>query len=362
MKKVIAIILCIVFILSFSIVANAENLNDKLAPDVIEKIEKVSADTKLPVYITLRDVVDEDALWEESLLEYNINLNNPDSTSTEAIDECMSIYRKKVSQANKEYNMSVIQKTGINIEDVSYCGSISMIIADITGPKLYDLVAYDEIVSITYNYGGTVVITEPLEGLYEEQFIANFDASGYYRYKELYYHYNEDGNIDWVLVYANSGHMEPAALSGYTIGNVAITCGSIASPFICNYGLYDVELNKFIDLCAIREDYSKYDGLIDALSGQTGLNKYSLQDVDADCTQTARENTRIVGDANNDGKINILDATDIQRILAQLSTYVFDYNYYGPEVTIDFFHDYDMDGSMTILDATAIQRKLAKLD
>lgn len=362
MKKVIALILGIIFILSFSIVANAENLNDKLAPDVIEMIEKVSSDTKLPVNITFKDGVDTDELWKKTLIECNIDTENEDSITTSALDECMSIYRKKVSQAKKEYNMSVIQKTGINMEDVSYCGSIPIIMACIESAQLYDLVAYDEIVSITYDYLGKVVITEPLEGLYEEQFINDFNASSYYNYEELYYHYNEDGVLDWVLVNANAGHGEAAAISGYTIGNVAITYGNIGSPFMCNYGLYDVALKKFIDLYDIREDYSKYNGLIEALSGQTGLNKSSLQSLDAYSTQTARANTRVVGDANFDGKVNILDATDIQRILAKLSTYVYDFNYYGPDVNIDYFHDYNADGKMTIMDATAIQRKLAKLD
>lgn len=59
----------------------------------------------------------------------------------------------------------------------------------------------------------------------------------------------------------------------------------------------------------------------------------------------------LLGDADGDGKITILDATVIQRNLAKLSTAAY---FEKPA-------DADEDGKVTILDATAIQRYLAKL-
>ena len=59
----------------------------------------------------------------------------------------------------------------------------------------------------------------------------------------------------------------------------------------------------------------------------------------------------IVGDADTDGKITILDATAIQRTLASLSVEKFD----------EDAADADEDTKLTILDATAIQRHLAAL-
>lgn len=59
----------------------------------------------------------------------------------------------------------------------------------------------------------------------------------------------------------------------------------------------------------------------------------------------------LLGDADGDGKVSVLDATAIQRSLAKLS--------------VKSFHekaaDADEDGKLTVLDATAIQRWLAKL-
>ena len=60
----------------------------------------------------------------------------------------------------------------------------------------------------------------------------------------------------------------------------------------------------------------------------------------------------ILGDVDSDGKITILDATQIQRHLAKLSS-----------ISEDRLHcaDTDKDGTISILDATVIQRFLAKL-
>lgn len=56
------------------------------------------------------------------------------------------------------------------------------------------------------------------------------------------------------------------------------------------------------------------------------------------------------GDVNLDYKISIADATEIQRIIVQLSS------------ETDFYvTDYDNDGYITIMDATEIQRRLAKM-
>ena len=61
--------------------------------------------------------------------------------------------------------------------------------------------------------------------------------------------------------------------------------------------------------------------------------------------------TVLLGDADDDGKVTILDATAIQRTLANLSTTAFN----------DSAADADQDSKITILDATAIQRHLANL-
>ena len=67
----------------------------------------------------------------------------------------------------------------------------------------------------------------------------------------------------------------------------------------------------------------------------------------------ALTNGRILGDADGDGEVTILDATHIQRHLAGISLF----NDLQEAVADD-----DRDGEVTILDATSIQRMLAGLD
>lgn len=61
-----------------------------------------------------------------------------------------------------------------------------------------------------------------------------------------------------------------------------------------------------------------------------------------------------IGDADGDGEVAILDATVIQRHLAQLDTLDIEYREYACDI--------DDDGKVDVLDATRIQRKLAVLD
>lgn len=60
---------------------------------------------------------------------------------------------------------------------------------------------------------------------------------------------------------------------------------------------------------------------------------------------------KLLGDADSDSTVTILDATKIQRELADLGVSVFD----------EEAADYDQDGDVTILDATGIQRTIADL-
>lgn len=75
--------------------------------------------------------------------------------------------------------------------------------------------------------------------------------------------------------------------------------------------------------------------------------------VNAADTDTDSRSTLILGDADLDGSVTVLDATRVQRHLADLTTLS-----YEAMLTADA----DEDGSVTILDATAIQRWLADLD
>ena len=83
----------------------------------------------------------------------------------------------------------------------------------------------------------------------------------------------------------------------------------------------------------------------------SGCWSYHLKGTEYHHEGTGTAPTALLGDADGDGKLTILDATAIQRRLASLS--VASYN--------EKAADADEDGKVMILDATAIQRRLASL-
>ena len=163
------------------------------------------------------------------------------------------------------------------------------------------------------------------------------DSVDYY-YDELYYHHvdeNEpESEIDWVIIYAL---FEPVPMEEVKIvADRLVYTSAIGDPFILHYGLYDVALNDFI---AIEEvDVTKYDGFEKGLEEAKVGNPF--------------------GDADYDGKLTIMDATYIQRVVALLCAFG-SHDYYEG---YGYLSDINRDGKRTILDATAIQMKLAKTE
>lgn len=170
--------------------------------------------------------------------------------------------------------------------------------------------------------------------LYEDKFI-EYELGDYFRlhyYNEIYYHKDEEDNIDWALLYAYTG---PAAESrgSLQIGDRIIVVNVLCSPFTYKYGIYDVKADKFV---AIDEfiDYTNYKDLKEYVYANLGV---------------------LAGDADKDDELSIIDATMIQRCVAQMCTH-------KEEIWINDYCDLDKDYDITVMDATAVQLKIAKLD
>lgn len=82
-----------------------------------------------------------------------------------------------------------------------------------------------------------------------------------------------------------------------------------------------------------------------------GDTKYCVRDDHYDDKGNHIED--ILGDVDKDGTLSIMDATEIQMVLAQLKEWAYE----KTEVLADF----DNDGEVSVLDATAIQLRLAQL-
>ncbi len=180
------------------------------------------------------------------------------------------------------------------------------------------------------------------EDKFVEQYCATYDQiMGCYDYDEIYYHYDENGQIDWCLISAEVVTDFESGDIKYLKFNDFVLYSSSGHFFEMKYGIYDVAADKFIDIVDCYAQLDKYEGVVDVL----------------------REvpQSRPIGDYDDDHRLSILDATGIQRMLAKLESFKYD-AYYDRFGNMGDFADIDGDGEVSILDATAIQRKLAQLD
>ena len=122
--------------------------------------------------------------------------------------------------------------------------------------------------------------------------------------------------------------------------------------------LYYASFPATYDMCVFSDNKANQTGDITMPSYQNALySNGSWSEVQGDTTQPTDPTQPdtgdkvLLGDADGDGKVTILDATYIQRKLASLP--VESYNALAA--------DTDEDGEITILDATYIQRYLAGL-
>lgn len=204
-------------------------------------------------------------------------------------------------------------------------------------------------VAVMPAFAETTVTPDP-NNIFEDKFIQKFrnninEQPDIYEYKELEYHYNEQGEIDWAFVSAKFfGYYEVSMVC-------AVACGRVWEPIDYNgpwHFVYDVKTEKFEFV--FKADWNKYEGIREAVAKE--------------------EIGRPIGDANYNGKLDIMDATRIQLVLAGLHNFVWYSDIYTVYVdgvymndeNLKYVCDMDRDGERTILDATAIQLKLAGIE
>lgn len=200
--------------------------------------------------------------------------------------------------------------------------------------------------------------TEPAQGeLYKERLKESYNlydydgesySNGLMYYKELYYHHDRSGEIDWALINCYCNMCSPAEL--YTvIGNRLIHQGSWESPFRSGFGVYDVRNERFLD--AESDAASRLDGFMKM------IDEFNF-------TGRTVETYGLIGDLDKDDEISVIDVTIIQRCEANIREYPADDAFY---ISDDFFakehyySDFDRDGERSILDATKLQRYLVNV-
>lgn len=206
------------------------------------------------------------------------------------------------------------------------------------------------VLSIIIPVSAEDIYDNPFGYLFLDEYIKQYEPlADMLSYTELFYHKKYEkfstDNIDWVLVRAYSykddftNHLKYGAV----IGDRVLIKSGYTAPFPMEYAIYDVNSNIFYDISEI--DLKYYNGLEDCLDSLgVGL---------------------AIGDTDFDGKLTVLDSTEIQLVIAGLSEFedfdVIKAEFLSEEKLV-YISDIDRDGYRSVMDATAIQLKLAKLD
>lgn len=169
------------------------------------------------------------------------------------------------------------------------------------------------------------------------------DDSHYYS-GPLYYHYeNDEENPSWFFAKGESGYSEYKYFYG-TFGDYLLYETAVYSPSRFPYLIYSYDDQKFYTL----ED--AWDNDIDGIDEI--FSNYLCPQLKA----------KLIGDADNDHVLSVMDATTIQMAQAdmiRLYDKVSHTCYYGDAITST--NDFDRDGVRSVMDATAIQQRLAML-
>lgn len=191
---------------------------------------------------------------------------------------------------------------------------------------------------------------------YYDKFYDSYFSSGYHEhsyimtmYDEIYYHYSDESDTepDWTLIYAPI-HPAPVEFAyGNLVGNrVLSVVGGGCEAFSEGYGVYVTETDSFINLRDLNKVVELCPGFVEAIE--------------------ENEIGQAFGDVDNNGKINVMDATHIQRHIAEMHNDYRIERYFQIHINGGEYYlsmgDYDRDGYTTVMDATAIQRHIAELE
>lgn len=191
---------------------------------------------------------------------------------------------------------------------------------------------------------GTPLGSQPL---FRDEFcrFASWEGDPYHditAYSELAYHIDPFGGLRYVLVQGDT-NMRECTLCYEIIGDRVFRDNSYHVPFDLTYGVYDTAEKHFYDLTRIKE--KPY---------------YAQVCADLDRLNLGEK----IGDINRDGRLDIGDATEHQRCIAEFSAYPdgdalsaggCQTRHSQPQ---SYLTDVNRDGKRDINDVTAVQRML----
>lgn len=351
MKRIIAITLSLILVFLTTVVsANAQTkLVDMSFKSIDEKLETLDPETtlELGLFFNYPDQPD------FKLIAGDYDENDLESTHQhrEAVLQAKRDYFIKKNQESLDSISKELEAETLFVSRISPRAVIRVKVKDVEALSAFEFIG--TMVDISDTVAGKPSSEHVFDNQYEDKFaklmerygrVGSMLVDGYYYYRELDYHFNSEGDLDWVFF---EGY--PNFVSQWTVVmeiDGRVLTGSRSGEFFFGFGVYDAIEDKFYDIYDIRDNPEQFEGLTDLLS------KYRIG--------------RLIGDVDQDNCISVLDATGIQKSLAGLGEIKDDQIIgFDPKLQdhhLSFFSDYDRDGTTTILDATHIQKHLASLE
>ena len=367
MKKVISLFLAVFLMLVCCTTSFSAAEQSKISPELEEQLAQMSDDETTEVCVWATYTMKFKSSYE--LTEY-VNKKTREElglffqiSTVEDLDTWKKTYNRILSEIETGNRKVVIEKLGLSDEIIDQ--ACNMLIARLTKDQILAAAELDEVEYIEpyketpyddapweepiEDTSWEVTVTDLFRHKLEEKYADRLNQAPDYAqlevYDELCKHLDSNGEFDWALIRYRIGAPQGPLSVSVPFGTAVVSISNMENNYL-GMSVYDVKKDVFIpiatgDLYHITAfDYSDYDGFEDALVWYA-KNRSELSGV----------KIYLRGDADNDSSISILDATAIQRKLAELSVETFD----------DDHADYDLDGTVTIVDATGIQRELAGL-
>lgn len=356
MKKLLCILLSVVLIAGTGVIsANAAVNPDTHMASITARLRDELDDTSTDTVQIIFYLYDYTSYWDMevyNLVNEKYNLYEDDKEFFKFCDKEMS---RMIMDYNYNFSKKITEGTNysVHVDKLLFFSQVKLyVVVEAQKDKVTQMAKdYSDVESMDLfdgNLPTDSVLYSPFQGAFEAWTYTNnrwlyeqdlddigFDYPPYYTYSDLYIHYKdgEDFHPDWALCQARYIVPEPEPVLEYRLGGAGgrlITATSIQSPFVCGYGVYDVEENEYYGLEKLVDNYSKYEGLIDALAEK------NIGD--------------LLGDVNGDNNVDILDAAVIQKYAADKAEIG-----YEQKPIADVNGDYFVD----VFDATGIQKYAA---
>lgn len=160
-------------------------------------------------------------------------------------------------------------------------------------------------------------------------------------YEELYVHHDEAGEAQWVFLRACDNMVMPVMVN-CVVGNQLYVQNAAMHPFTLGFGVYDIAEDCFYEIGGVN-------------GGMNNLKRYP----EAVALMNTYGKGYLLGDVDYNGVVNIDDATLLQMRVAGLTV---DNDQVGAtDEILECIYDVNQDGDCTIVDATAIQKIVAEI-